>query len=261
MLVQHANEVGKPTNTGRLAVRMLCNSTLAHWGLRDRPFDPSVLEVPGHRSILLFHRRPGQVDTGATETDEDTWEATSDGGTGIASVTPDDAPQPLAPVSSLEALRRPSCAAEAPPFALIVLDGTWAQCARMSRKTPALRRMPTFSVPPGPPSHWGVREETDEARLSTLEAIIRAMALLEGPSPARVMQHHFDRVAARMLYMKGKLRSIAVPDTWVEEADASFGPLPRTEDGPSSGVEPDRGVPRADGEDQMAATAGSSITS
>lgn len=220
VLVQHANEIGKPTNTGRLAVRMLTNSTLAHWGLRDRPFDPGVLEVPGHRSILLFHRRPGHVEVERGESEQ--VEVGHD-------EVEDDASIPLAPVSSLESLRTPTSVTDTSPFALIVLDGTWAQCARMSRKTPALRRMPTFSVPPGPPSHWGVREEIDEARLSTLEAIIRAIALLEGPSPARVMQHYFDRVAARMLHMKAKQRTIDVPTAWTEQADACFGPLPTPE--------------------------------
>lgn len=228
VLVQHANEIGKPTNTGRLAVRMLVNSTLAHWGLRDRPFDPAALEIPGHRSILLFHRRPGQVtavdddDAGGTpiDTQDDARES------GEAREASEGALEPLPPVLSLEELRAPLSSPDTPPFAMIVLDGTWAQCSRMSRKNPVLRRMPTFSVPPGPPSHWGVREELDEARLSTLEAIIRAIALLEGPGPARVMQHYFDRVAARMLHMKGKARTGDVPQDWIEEADARFGVLP-----------------------------------
>lgn len=222
VLVQHANEIGKPTNTGRLAVRMLVNSTLAHWGLRDRPFDPAVLDVPGHRSILLFHRRPGQVDSAAEDdADESSAEPRPDAG------EPHEAGlEPLPPVLSLEELRAPLASPDTPPFAMIVLDGTWAQCSRMSRKNPVLRRLPTFSVPPGPPSHWGVREELDEARLSTLEAIIRAIALLEGPGPARIMQHYFDRVAARMLHMKGKARTGDVPQAWIDEADARFGVLP-----------------------------------
>jgi DTW domain-containing protein YfiP len=234
VLVQHASEIGKPTNTGRLAVRMLANTTLAHWGQRDRAFDPAVLHVPGHRSILLFHRRPGPVtapgvgDRGAhgalrmapPGADDD--RGHDDGADDLV----DEARDPLPPVLSLEELRAPLCSPDTPPFAMVVLDGTWAQCARMSRKNPVLRRMPTFSVPPGPPSHWGVREELDDARLSTLEAIIRAVALLEGPTPARAMQHYFDRVAARMLHMKGKQRTTDVPQAWIDEANARFGALP-----------------------------------
>ncbi|TPV94614.1 MAG: DTW domain-containing protein [Myxococcales bacterium FL481] len=98
--------------------------------------------------------------------------------------------------------------------AVVVLDGTWAQCSRMSRRVPVVSTLPCLSLPPGPPTHWGVRTTNDPSRLSTLDAVIRVVALAEGPGPARVLAAFFDRLAARMLFMKAKLRSPEVPDAW-----------------------------------------------
>ena len=83
--------------------------------------------------------------------------------------------------------------------------------------------MPAWSLEPGPPSHWGVRTASEPSRISSFEAAIRIVELFEGPAPARAMQTYFDEVAARMLYMKAKLRSPEVPAEWIEARDRRFG--------------------------------------
>ena len=100
---------------------------------------------------------------------------------------------------------------------LVILDGTWAQCSRMSRRIPELRPLPTVTLPAGASTRWaGVRTTDDAARLSTYEAVTRALAILEGPQVAESMLPFFERVAAGMLFMKGKLRSPRVPEAWHE---------------------------------------------
>jgi hypothetical protein len=99
---------------------------------------------------------------------------------------------------------------------LVFLDGTWGQCSRMSRRIEALREVPVRVLPPGPTSPWRVRRETHPQRLSTLEAIIRAIAVVEGEAPAAVLRAWFHRVTARLMFMKGMLPSPEVPAAWVE---------------------------------------------
>jgi DTW domain-containing protein YfiP len=96
----------------------------------------------------------------------------------------------------------------------VILDGTWGQCSRMSRRVPGLSDMPAYRLPPGPPGHWGVRKADDPARISTFEAVMRLVQVAQGEADARPMHEFFDRLAAAMLFMKGKLRSPEVPEQW-----------------------------------------------
>ncbi len=96
----------------------------------------------------------------------------------------------------------------------VILDGTWGQCSRMSRRVPGLADMPAYALPPGPPGHWGVRKADDPARISTFEATIRLVEVLQGAAAAAPMHNFFDHLAAAMLFMKGKLRSPEVPESW-----------------------------------------------
>jgi DTW domain-containing protein YfiP len=106
------------------------------------------------------------------------------------------------------------------PSTLVVLDGTWAQCSRMSRRIDALPGMPAVRLPPGPPTRWaGVRTIDDPSRVSTFEAGARALGVLEGPDGPGIrdaMLEFFAIVAARMLFMKGKLRTPDVPSQWLD---------------------------------------------
>lgn len=96
----------------------------------------------------------------------------------------------------------------------VILDGTWGQCSRMSRRVPGLSDMPAYSLPSGPPGHWGVRKADDPSRISTFEAVMRLVEVVHGDAAARPMHDFFDRLAAAMLFMKGKLRSPEVPAQW-----------------------------------------------
>jgi tRNA-uridine aminocarboxypropyltransferase len=93
----------------------------------------------------------------------------------------------------------------------VVLDGTWTQCARMGRRIAAVADLPCVALPAGPPSIWGVRTQRDERGLSTFEAAVRAIELVEGPAAIAPVRHAFALVTGRLLYIKGKPRSPEIP--------------------------------------------------
>lgn len=93
----------------------------------------------------------------------------------------------------------------------VLLDGTWHQCSRMSRRVPVVRELSCVALPPGPPSIWGVRTQHHEHGMSTFEAAMRALATVEGDDAIVPMMAAFAKVTAQQLFLKGKLRAPDVP--------------------------------------------------
>lgn len=78
---------------------------------------------------------------------------------------------------------------EAPaPRQLVVLDGSWSQARRMTQRLPELRRLPRLVLPPPEPGTLQLREPTHPSGMSTLDAIARAVALLEGAQTAAPLE-------------------------------------------------------------------------
>jgi DTW domain-containing protein YfiP len=75
---------------------------------------------------------------------------------------------------------------------LVVLDGSWPQTRRMAQRIPALRRLPRLSLPAPAGPVERMRRPPRAGHLATLEAIARALELLEGPEVA----HPLDRLFA-----------------------------------------------------------------
>lgn len=69
---------------------------------------------------------------------------------------------------------------EAPLDRLVLLDGTWAQAHRLYCDNPWLSSLPHVQLRPERPSRYKVRREPRPECLSTLEAAISALGLLEG---------------------------------------------------------------------------------
>ncbi len=196
LVVQNNKERHKPTNTGRMITQVLAHAELVHYGARGAAWTAGeALTRADHDYFLLFPR----VDD-------------PEG--------PDPRPPPiLTPeIAARRRLERPG----ATPT-IVVLDGTWAQCSRMSRRVPELAAMSAWSLEPGPASHWGMRAASEPSRISSFEAAIRIVELFEGPEPALAMQVYFDEVVARMQFMKAKRASPEVPQEWVEARARRFG--------------------------------------
>ena len=84
-----------------------------------------------------------------------------------------------------------------PPRQLVVLDGTWAQTRRMYRKLGALRGLPTLRIPDAPMPAARLRESPGPGQVSTIEAIARALRLLEGDATARPLEELFAVAVSR----------------------------------------------------------------
>jgi DTW domain-containing protein YfiP len=100
------------------------------------------------------------------------------------------------------------------PVGLVLLDGCWSRCRRASRHLPWVSELPAVSLPPGPPPVWTVRKQHLEGGLSTFEAALRALEVLEGSAAALPLRRAFARVTARQLYLKGRLPSPEIPAAW-----------------------------------------------
>jgi DTW domain-containing protein len=182
VVVRHVREQRKPTNTGRWLADMVPGTVITHFGQREPPFDPTPLVRADVRFCVLFPRED------ATVLDRD----------GMARLR-----AALAPGQRLG-------------FAL--LDGTWHQCSRMSRRVPVVQDLLCVALPPGPPSRWGVRTQHDPQGLSTFEAAVRLVSLVDGPTRAAPLRAIFHELAARMMFMKGRLTKPEVPGEWREDA-------------------------------------------
>jgi DTW domain-containing protein len=90
------------------------------------------------------------------------------------------------------------------PLTLIVPDGTWRQANRARLRVPGLDRIPCVSLP-GPTTGYRLRQAARPGRLSTLEAIARALGILEGPAVEEPLLHIHQVMVDRTLWTNGRL--------------------------------------------------------
>ncbi|HND54022.1 MAG TPA: tRNA-uridine aminocarboxypropyltransferase, partial [Pirellulaceae bacterium] len=65
------------------------------------------------------------------------------------------------------------------PRQLVVIDGTWHQAKTLLRDVPGLSRLPRFRLAPAEPSRFLIRKEPTAESLSTVEAVVMALRVLE----------------------------------------------------------------------------------
>ena len=65
------------------------------------------------------------------------------------------------------------------PRQLIVIDGTWIQSKKLMREIPRLVSLPRYALAPSSPSRYRIRREPNAAALSTLEATVAALQIIE----------------------------------------------------------------------------------
>jgi DTW domain-containing protein YfiP len=91
----------------------------------------------------------------------------------------------------------PELVAEDPrPITLIVPEATWRQASRMARRIPGVAEADRVILPAGEPTRWGVRTEPREGGLATMEAIARALGVIEGAEVRAALDAIFDRHTA-----------------------------------------------------------------
>ncbi|HVU03672.1 MAG TPA: tRNA-uridine aminocarboxypropyltransferase [Polyangiaceae bacterium] len=96
------------------------------------------------------------------------------------------------------------------PVTLVVPDGNWRQAGKTSKRVRELASLPCAALPHGPPSEYALRRESRPERLSTMEAVARALGLLEGPEVEAALLTVFRTVVERALWARGSLRSADV---------------------------------------------------
>jgi DTW domain-containing protein len=86
------------------------------------------------------------------------------------------------------------------PMHLAVIDGTWHHARTLHRDTPWLQQLPHLRLTPRAPSRYRIRREPRPDYLSTLEAIVRALELLEPGTPhLDTLLGAFDRMIDRQI--------------------------------------------------------------
>jgi len=93
------------------------------------------------------------------------------------------------------------------PVTLVVPDGTWRATRRMVAREPALATLPRVTLPPGPPTRYRLRTHPNAHCLATLEAIARALGLLEGPALEQHLTRLFLMFVERTLWSRGVIRA------------------------------------------------------
>jgi hypothetical protein len=68
------------------------------------------------------------------------------------------------------------------PVTLVVVDGTWWQARKVIRENPELSALPRYTFTPPTPSEYRIRKEPDAACVSTIEALVHVLGVLEGDS-------------------------------------------------------------------------------
>ena len=92
----------------------------------------------------------------------------------------DGSTQPLLLFPHADAIPIARFAASERPITLIVPDGTWRQAAKVRARVPGLSDVPCVSIEREAPTMYRLRHETRDGGLATIEAIARALGVLEG---------------------------------------------------------------------------------
>jgi len=66
------------------------------------------------------------------------------------------------------------------PVTLVTIDGTWWQAQKILKRSPYLAGLPRYSLTPKEPSRYRIRREPARECVSTIEAVVQALGLLEG---------------------------------------------------------------------------------
>src|SRR5436190_7667849 len=177
VLVVHQLEADKSTNTGLLAARCLTNSAVVYRGRAPDGTDASTRDP---RTIA----RPAFSDAAGAQ---------------HLMLYPHPSATPLA-----------AWAGRTEPIVLVVPAGTWRQAARTrARLAPDPREIPCVSLPA---SNSGRRMRTASTpqRMATLEAVARALGILDGPQVEGALLRVYRIMTERTLWSNGRLATADV---------------------------------------------------
>ena len=78
------------------------------------------------------------------------------------------------------------------PLLLVVPDGTWRKVRKLLHLNPMLAQLPRVTLPQGAVSRYRLRKAPGPGALSTLEAIVQALEILEPPTSFAPLLRPFE---------------------------------------------------------------------
>lgn len=93
------------------------------------------------------------------------------------------------------------------PVTLLVPDANWRQTQKFVRREPALVGIPHVRIPAGAPSEYRLRSQRHESGVCTLEAIARALGIIEGPEVQSQLELLLRVMVERTLWSRGMLKA------------------------------------------------------
>jgi DTW domain-containing protein YfiP len=95
------------------------------------------------------------------------------------------------------------------PVTLIVPDGNWRQAFKVRNRVPGLRDVACVTLPASEtkPSVYRLRAEAHAHGLATIEAVARALGVLEGPEIEAALEFPFRAMVERTLWARGNLEA------------------------------------------------------
>lgn len=94
--------------------------------------------------------------------------------------TPGYRPVLLFPGDAAEVLQAYGAGIDELPLLLIVPDGTWRKARKMLYLNPLLEALPRVTLGQVTPSRYRLRKAPEPGALSTIEAVVQALSVLEG---------------------------------------------------------------------------------
>ena len=117
----------------------------------------------------------------------------------VPQVEPDRRGLILFPSEGARVLSAELLAEDPRPVTLVVPDGNWRQASKAARRLPGVDQFDNVVLPAGPPSKYRLRREPQPGGLATMEAIARALGILEGPSVRAQLEALFDEMVRQTL--------------------------------------------------------------
>jgi len=172
LVLQHPDEAKHPLNTARLAVLGLQNAQM----LVGECFPQlDQLLAQAHSAFLLFPKKEEKALRAA--------------GPAFGQAGPCPA----------EALPGSPSAAKL----LVVPDGTWRNARKIVNANPALQALPRLGLPIAEPSEYKVRKAREPGALSTIEAIVRALSVLEPEGDFQPLLKSFNVLVQQQIEAMG----------------------------------------------------------
>jgi DTW domain-containing protein YfiP len=85
------------------------------------------------------------------------------------------------------------------PITLVIPDGTWKQAKKIAHVVTERLKLPQVGLGPGALSSYQLRTPDRIGRISTLEAVVSVLEVLEGPDIANQLRRVFDEMVKRVL--------------------------------------------------------------